>query len=135
MIDRPPVVFPDVEQWAVGYLRTFLDDRTEDFAHDVDVDVKTPELIPARLVTVRDDGGQRRPGVTKTASLGINVWAERRKDASDLARLVAAALEASAGHGPVVAHLATSGPYPVGEESEKPRRYVSVDLIVRGSAL
>src|SRR5690606_5556872 len=66
VIDRPPVVFPDVEQWAVGYLRTFLDDRTEDFAHDVDVDVKTPELIPARLVTVRDDGGQRRPGVTKT---------------------------------------------------------------------
>lgn len=137
MLTKPAVVFPDVVAWAVGYLRTELAARPvgETFADDVYVHHYTPKTLPRRLVTVRDDGGQRRPDVRKTASLGINVYAESVAVAADLANLVAALLEQAPGDGPVVGHLATSGPYPVGEESEKPRRYLGVDLIVRGSSL
>ena len=90
--------------------------------------------MPARLVTVRDDGGSR-DDLSRTAFLGVNVWAETDADCSDLARMVASLLEASAGNGPVVACLGTNGPMPVVEESDKPHRYLSADLVVTGSPL
>lgn len=136
MLNKPPVIFPDAEAWAIGYLKPALAARTEPFASGVTVTNKAPKTMPARLVTVRDDGGPRLDDVRKVASIGVNVWAASMADVSDLARLVAALLEAAPGSGPVVAHLSTSGPYPVAEEaSEKPHRYLSVDLSVRGEPL
>lgn len=125
MFSRPAVLFPDVEAWAIAYLKAALTEVT--------VSNKVPGTMPARLVTVRDDGGPRQE-VTKTVNLGVNVWATSDADCSDLARLVVAHLEASAGNGPVVAHDGTSGPYAVVEASTKPHRYASVDLRVRGGS-
>lgn len=131
---RPAIVWPDLELWAIDYLESRLADRTEPFAQDVDVRNLVPKTMPARLVTVRDDGGGR-DDVTKSASLGVNVWAANPFDCSNLARLVTAFFEDAAGHGPVKAHLSTSGPYPVPEDSGKPHRYLSVDLVVTGIPL
>lgn len=136
MLTLPPVVFPDVEAWAIAYLKAALTARPEPFTTSVVVTNKAPASMPARLVTVRDDGGPRLDDVRKVVSVGVNVWAASLADVSDLARMVAALLETSPGDGPVVAHLSTSGPYPVAEEAtEKPHRYLSVDLSVRGEPL
>jgi hypothetical protein len=137
MLNKPPVVFPDMAHWAVDYLVAALAARPagETFADNVKVATKVPSAMPARLITVRDDGGPRQPTVTKTNGLGVNVWAATEADASDLARLTVALLEASAGNGPIVGHISTSGPYPVVEESTKPHWYASVDLSVRGVPL
>ena len=131
---RPSILWPDVEAWAVNYLRTALAARTEPYASGVQVRTDVGKAMPARLVTVRDDGGTRGD-VTRSSGIGVNVWAATDEDCSDLARLVCALLEASAGSGPVVACTGSFGPYPVPDDSGKPHRYMSVDLIVTGAPL
>lgn len=131
---RPSILWPDVEAWAVGYLESALSARPEPYAAGVLVSRSVPGTMPPRLVTVRDDGGGRGD-VTRSSGLGVNVWAATDGDCSDLARLVCALLEAAAGSGPVKACTGSYGPYPVPEASGKPRRYLSVDLIVTGVPL
>lgn len=141
MVARPAVLFADSAQWAVSYLRGALDARPEAYAADVTVRTQRPTATntdppPAsgRVVTIRDDGGARGPDVTKTVTLGVNVWAPDEGDAADLALMVEALLESSPGAGPVVAHLGTSGPFPIADASG-PHRYLSVDLTVAGAPL
>lgn len=134
MFTRPAVIFPDVEEWAVDYLTAALADREESVAEGVTVDNRVPETMPARLVTVRDDGGPRGQ-VTRISSIGVNVWAASPADCSDLIRLVVALLEQAPGDDAIVGHDSTSGPLRFAEESTKPHCYASVDLVVRGSAL
>lgn len=135
MLGTPAVLFPDGEVWAITYLKAALLARPvgETFADNVTVSNVVPTTMPARMVTIRDDGGPRQ-AVTKTVAFGVNVWAATDADCSALARLVVALFEASPSSGPVVAHESTSGPYRVIEESLKPHRYASVDLRVRGGA-
>lgn len=136
MLTPPAVLFPDAKAWAITYLKAELLARPvgDTYADNVTVLDRAPETIPTRLVTIRNDSGPRRE-VTKTCSLGVNVWAESVEVCTDLANLVVAILEASPGNGPVTAHRNTSGPYEVPEESTKPHQYASVDLDFRGSAL
>ena len=135
-LSRPAVVFPDLEAWAVTYLRDALSSSAESFASGVVVRNVVPDVVPARLVTVRDDGGPRQDDVRKIVSLGVNVWAEDAADCSDLARYVAALFESPAAlTGGVVGHVGSTGPYPVAESSGRPRRYLSVDLLVAGEPL
>lgn len=131
---RPTVLWPDMEAWATDYLRTRLAARAEPYASGVTVGTRVPTTMPARMVTVRDDGGSRGD-VTRPTTLGVNVWAATDADCSDLTRLVLALLEASAGHGPVVACGGTNGPFPVPEDSGKPHRYLSVTLTVTGTPI
>lgn len=133
---RPPLIFPDVEAWAVAYLAGELAGRPEAYASGVTVTATWPEgVIPARLVSVRDDGGPRLDPVTKVAGLGVNVWAATQEDAADLALLVAGLLEGASGVGPVVRHDGGTGPVRVVEESGRPHRYLTADLVVRGADL
>jgi hypothetical protein len=135
VFSKPAVVFTDVEAWAVEYLSDALALIEDDFAADVTVTNVAPETIPARLVTVRDDSGPRSEHVTKTSSMAVNVWAASDEDASDLARLVVALLESSAGSGAVVGHESTFGPSRVPEPSGQPHWFATVDLIHRGVSL
>lgn len=133
MFAKPSVVLPDVEAWAVTYLTAALAARVESYA-DATVSNKVPDETPARLVTVRDDGGPRGE-VTRSAAVAVNVWCDTEADASDLARLVVALLEQAPGNGPVVGWSSTAGPTRVPEESGRPHWFATVDLVVRGSAL
>ena len=135
MLNKPPVLFPDTAAWAVDYLGDAIDARGESYCTGVTVATKVPAQMPARLVTVRDDGGPDGSTVTKTCSLGLNVYAATDADCSDLARMVAALMRAAPDDGPITAHLNASGPYPVPEQSGKPHLYLSADLLVSGSAL
>lgn len=134
MFNKPAVVFPDVEEWAVTYLTDALGDVDEDYA-TADVANLAPDTLPVRLVTVRDDGGPRSAHVTKDCSLAVNVWADDEAEASALVRLVVALLEQAPGGAPIVAHVGTSGPVRVPEPSIKPHWFATVDLSVRGASL
>ena len=136
MIPKPAVIFPDAKAWAVAYMNATLLARPigDTYADAVTVAGRVPDVMPTRLVTIRDDGGTRAL-VTKSASLAVNVWAETEQVCSQLAALVVAILEASPGQGAVVAHLSTSGPVEVVESSTKPHRFASVDLSLRGTDL
>lgn len=135
------ILFADSAQWSTAYLRGALAARPESYTDDVTVRTQKPgtsndDPPPAsgRVVTVRDDGGPRGSDVRKTVTLGVNVWADDEGECADLALMCAALLEASPGVGPVVAHDATFGPYPVGDATPH-HRYLSVDLTVVGAPL
>lgn len=141
MVARPAVLFGDSAAWATTYLRDALAARGEPYTGLVTVRTQKPNAtdtdpppVSGRVVTVRDDGGPRGDDVTKTVTLGINVWAPDEGACVDLALMCAALLENSPGDGPVVAHVGTSGPFPIADASG-PHRYLSVDLLVTGSPL
>jgi hypothetical protein len=132
---NPVQIFPDLSSWASDYLRTAIAARPEPYASSVTVTGYWPEgkAMPARLVTVRDDGGPRVAPVMKRVSLAVNVWAATEADCSDLSLLVAALLEDAAGSGPVIAHDGSTGPVRVRDST--PHRYLTADLLVQGEQL
>lgn len=140
-MSRPAIIFPDVEAWAVTYLTAALAAREESYAASVTVRTQAPSETggddwptSGRLVTVRNDGGPRSD-VTRTQSLGVNVWATAAPETANLANLVAAILDASPGSGSVIATLGMTGPYRVPEQSGRLHQYLSVDLVVTGTPL
>ena len=127
------VIFPDVELWATGYLRTALAARGEAYASGVYVSNSKPTTNRPRTVVVRRDGGPQR-GVFDFPRLTVRVWADVEKEAADLARLVQALLVVAPGNGPVVRVTSLSGPQGIPDDSQ-PQKYLSVELQTRGSAL
>lgn len=129
------VIFPDIELWATGYLRSELAARPETYADDVFVSNAVPANRRARMVIVRRDGGPRLTVATEAARLGVRVWSPTEQNASDLARLVRALLWASPDGNPVVSARDFAGPTAVADESGVPMRYFTLELIVRGTPL
>ena len=132
---QPPViVFPDVELWAAGYLRSALAARPESFA-DAHVGISVPSPREDRMVIVRRDGGPRLDTTREAARLGVRVWATTDQEATDLARLVRALLWMSPDGDPVCRVTDLSGPSSVPDESGQPLRFFSMELVVRGVPL
>jgi len=131
----PFVEFPDVELWATTYLRAALAARPEPYAAGVKVGVAVPATRADRMVQVRRDGGPRLDATREAARLGVNVWGKTEQEATDLARLVRALLGGAADGKPVCRVTELSGPSPVADESGQPRRFLTFELVVRGSNL
>lgn len=129
----PPVTFPDVELFLTGWLRAALAVRTEAFKAGVVVSNAVPTTRPARLVTIRRDGGPRLDVARESARIGVNVYAATEQDASNLTRLVRALLWACSDGAPICRVVELSGPSPVADVV--PRRYLTFELIVRGANL
>lgn len=128
------VIFPDVEAWAITYLRGALAARSEPFTAGVWVGNLLPQTRPQRAVLVRDDGGPTLGDVRAVARLGINVFAGTEPDVSDLANLVSALIGGSADGKPVV-RATTTRPYSVTDDAGQPRHYFTAELIIRGESL
>lgn len=134
MTFQPPnVIFPDVELWATGYLRTALAARPEAYAQNVGVANDKSKTTKARKVVVRRDGGPQR-GLFDFPRLAVRIWCDDEQEASDLARLTQALLVASPGNGPVVKASVLSGPQGI-PDAAGPQKYLLVELRTRGSAL
>ena len=129
----PVVIFPDVELWATGYLRTALAARSEPYAADVYVSNTVPDPRRDTMVQVRRDGGPRLDQVREAARLTVNVWAMKEQDATDLARLVAALMWAAPDGDPVLRVDQATGPTPVADPSRQPLRFMSFEVLVRGT--
>lgn len=135
MTTIPAVIFPDVELWATGYLRTALAGRTEAYATGVYLSNTVPSPRRDRMVIVRRDGGPRLDVTREAARLAVRVWAKTEQDATDLARLVAALLWAAPTGEPVVRVTQPTGSTPVADDSGQPLRFMSFEITVRGSNL
>lgn len=123
-----PVIFPDVELWATGYLRTAL------ASHGYPgMFVSNKRGTQTTAVWVRRDGGPAGQ-VLETPRLGVNVYAPTEQKVIDLARVVSALLRAAPDGNPVTRVVQTMGPSPIPDASG-PRRYMTFELVVRGSAL
>lgn len=127
------VIFPDVELWATNWLRAALADRGEVYAQDVLVGTVVPTTRRDRMVMFRRDGGPRLDATREVARMAVNVWGPSEHEVSDLARLVAALLWAAPNGDPVLKADQMLGPSPIPDV--QPQRFMTFELIVRGTAL
>lgn len=129
-----PVMFPDVELWATGYLRTALDNRPEAYTEDVYVSNTMPSTRLPLMVVVRRDGGPVGR-LRDTARLTVRTWATSEQDVNDLARMVGALLWAAPDGNPVLRVDQPTGPSPVADDSRQPLRLQTFEVEVRGAQL
>jgi hypothetical protein len=127
------VVPPDAELWATGYVRAFLAGRDEPYAAGVSVGKSKPTDNRSRIVAVRRDGGEVR-GNIDNPRLAFRVWATKDQEASDLARLLVAAIKASPGSGPGLSVVNVFGPSPI-PDSSQPQYLVNAELRLRCTPL
>ena len=123
-----PILFPDVELVLTGYLRGAL----PDYGY-ADVPVGIRRTTAPTEVWVRRDGGPALDQVREGARVGVNVFAPKEQDATDLARTVSALLRAAAGTGPILRVTQGLGPSPIADAT--PRRYMTFECVVRGIEL
>lgn len=126
-MSTPPVVFPDTEIWATAYLREAL--AAHGYPGTFVANRRETQVV---AVWVRRDGG---PGgqVTEQARLGVNVYAATEQAVGDLARTVSALMRAAAGHAQVKHVREVAGPTPIADG--KPRRFMSYELVIKGTEL
>jgi hypothetical protein len=125
---------PDSELWGTGYIRAFLQGRSEPYAAGVSVVKVKPTTNKPRLVQIRRDGGPLI-GVFDHPRLTVRVFADVDQEASDLARLVMGAFKIAAlGSGPVVALTSLSGPNPI-PDSSQPQYVIDAELMMRCTVL
>lgn len=130
MTMQPAEVIPvDAELWATGYLRAFLLGRPETYAAGVWVGKIRPTENRPHMVAVRRDGGPVN-GLIDNPRLTFRVWADKDQEASDLARLVVAAVKRSPGNGPVLSVTNVFGPSPI-PDSSQPQYLVNTELRLR----
>jgi hypothetical protein len=123
-----PIIFPDVELWAVGYLRTAL------ASHGYPgMFVSNKRETQATAVWVRRDGGPTLDVVREAPRLSVNVFAPTEQAVTDLARTVSALLRAAPDGSPVLRVTQTLGPSPIADSS--PRRFMTFEITVRGADL
>jgi hypothetical protein len=132
------VIFPDVEKVLVAGIKAALAERNESYALNVLVATKKPAPdftpYPARIVTIRSDGGPQLDDVRKQERLGIHVWADTYSDASDLARLLEALLKQMTGEEIKLVEIALS-PVRVDEEGPQECRFMTIQVITKGVTL
>lgn len=130
-----PMMFPDVEAWAVDYMRGALSGRGESYVQGVTVGARVPNPRGSRMVVFRRDGG-RAQGLFDLPRLAVRVWADTEENATDLARLVAALLWAAPGQDDVLVRMEQlSGPSAIADDSGQPQRYSLYEAKMRGTAL
>lgn len=127
------ILYPDVELLLTGLLRPRI------FAamgsNDIAVDPEVPNPRKRLMVIIRSDGGPSLGDVRSLCRVGVNVYGPTKQATSDLARLVAALLPGLAGEGPITAVRSVSLPSEVADQSSQPRRYLTAEIHVRGTAL
>lgn len=131
-LQLPEVLFPDAELWATGRLRALLATRSETYLSGIVVSNAVPATRPARLVTIRRDGGSP-VGVFDRPRFGINVYAAIETDATKIAQMVTALLRLAPGDGVCTSLVIQSGASPIPDAV--PRRYIVAEATLRGGVL
>jgi hypothetical protein len=133
-----PLVYPDIEMVLAGRYRAALAARAETYAQDVFVSNAIPGDAAGgrrpRMVIVRRDGGAEGEARDQ-ARVSVQVWATTEREATDLARLVAAVTRTFADGSPILRIVPQSGPTSVTDPSGQPLRYIVAEFHTRGVRL
>lgn len=134
----PAVIFPDVEKVLVAGIKAELLTRPETYAQNVYVATKKPAAdknpYPARIITIRSDGGPKIDWVRKSERIGITIWANTYSDASELARLIEA-LSITLTSDSIKLSQVILSPVRIDEAGPQECRYMTLELITKGSTL
>lgn len=133
---------PNIALWLIGHVRAAAaaDGLDVDVVNREPEDLRLPVSKP--LIVIRDDGGIRTDWTTFDRSLGASVLAgsrEYEKPADDLALWLSGVLFddglALVDGSPITSVIwdGCNGPYPVPEELDVARRYMTAQYGVTGS--
>lgn len=133
---------PDLEHWLTEYVRGLAADegKAVDVSNKEPADLSLPLLKP--LIVIRDDSGPRLSHVTFDRSIGASVLGGSKLDdgpTNDLARWLAGVLfdtDLPLTPGTPIAAVdldGCNGPYPVPDELDVARRYMTAGYVVIGS--
>lgn len=130
-------IFPDVEKLLVSRLKSSINAVSLPYTADVTVATKKPapdvSPYPARIVTVRADGGSERVrGITKTERVGINVYAANYSDASSLALFIESVMR-TFNWGDIKLVQTLMSPVRVDNEATQEQRYMTFELVLKAS--
>lgn len=130
------IVFPDVEDALVTYLTAELAARGD----TASVHVRVPNPRPDRFVRVPRVGGARANLVTDNATIGVECWAVRGKQAHDLAQMVRGLIFALKGQTAAGVRFYNvtefAGPAELPDPTSNQSRYVfTVAVEARGAAI
>ncbi len=131
------VLFPDIEKVLVASLKASLASSGKAVANGVRVGTeKLPSSSsrPSKQVVIVGSYNQTLDPVRRTATATVEVYADKYADASSLGLLVAALIVDCTGADIKQASV-TLGPVRLVEESTQEKRSMSVELVVKGSAL
>ncbi len=133
---REIIVFPDVE----GLLVEHLSERLADLGFAVPVSVQIPNPRPESFVTVPRVGGPRRNLVVDSATVSVDAWAARPKQAHDLAQVARGIMHALPGEVldgyPVYRVTEFAGPGNLPDPLSSHSRYTQTfSVFIRGRAL
>ena len=139
------VTAPDLELWLTRYIRALAADE----GVDVDVSNKEPADLgtvlpmPKPLIVIRDDSGAKTEVITFERSIGASVIGGSKKSdqqINDLGRWLAGILHdpdivLASDDCPIAAvdFDGCNGPYPVAEQVDVARRYMTAQYRVVGS--
>jgi hypothetical protein len=133
-----PVIFPDIELVLVRDITAALADSPIELAENVRVATIKPAPdetpYPSKIVVVRGDGGPQLDHVRKIERVGITIWADTYKDASELARLLEALLRQMTGEEVKLVDIILS-PVRIDEEGPQECRYMTLEIITKGTTL
>lgn len=144
LVVNPLTGYADLEMSLVDWYRVAIAGRPEEVCSGVEVVRVEPDaadVMPRRLVVIRDDGVSDTGLLTGEASIGVSVLAgtrERPDDAKDLARILhalATQIPAPGPTNPFTALVDRNGPYLVPENAPRARAYFTLTLAVAQSAL
>lgn len=133
-MSAPAVLFADLGAHLASRLTALLAPRYTG-RNAVVVATVEPTTRPARLVTLRRDGGPRRDVASEVARIGVNVWGANDADATTLANMVRALLPTLVDGNPVCQITEASGLIDVTPASGQARRYFSLEVVARGQQL
>ncbi|QJU52932.1 hypothetical protein SCB71_06315 [Herbiconiux sp. KACC 21604] len=132
---------PDLELFLTEYVRAIalVEGKTVTVTNKEPSNLTAPLARP--LIVIRDDSGQRLELPTFDRSVGVSVlgWSKQNdQPANDLARWLAAVLMDDAivqAPGSPIASIVwdgCNGPYPITENADVARRYLTVEYITVG---
>jgi hypothetical protein len=139
----PAVIYPDLEDYLIGWYRTALAARPEAVCAGVVVARTESEATPPpkKQLIIRDDGTTRETFITGQASIGMTVLAGTKanpKDAKALAAIVlslASQIPSPDPDNPFASLDAATGPYMVPEAATVARVYSTATFSVAGRPL
>jgi hypothetical protein len=138
------VIFPDVERVLVQALDAALSDIDSDLTGDVHVSTIKPPAdyspYPAKIITIRGDGGPQLDDVRKLERVGLMLYVHREdaslayREANALARVVEAVCKTLTVDGIKNVNVVLS-PVRMAEASPAEARYMTLEVITKGSTL
>ena len=128
------VIFPDIEKTLVAYFNAALPSHGASGVRVATKKAQPDDVQPAKELVITAAYNREQDYVLRSASVTLEVYADTYANANALSLLVAALVRGCTTDGIKNAEVVL-GPTRIGEDGTQEKRYLDVQLMVKGSDL